>query len=156
MIFGFDMNKLLYATLVAALLGASACTSPTPAPDVTISSITRGMTQTDVIKRIGPPDRMVGENGNECYQYALGKDDDVPFAVYFKQRVVAATQGPWYGGCISEKVAQAAWHAKPSSFVVATQDRMIDPKLQEAMAKRIGATVIPCQRWRKSLCRLRR
>ncbi len=91
MIFGFDMNKLLYATLVAALLGASACTSPTPAPDVTISSITRGMTQTDVIKRIGPPDRMVGENGNECYQYALGKDDDVPFAVYFKQRVVAAT-----------------------------------------------------------------
>ncbi|AXF25267.1 hypothetical protein CUJ89_29765 [Burkholderia pyrrocinia] len=58
-----------------------------------------------------------------------------------QQRIVAATQGPWYGGCISEKVAQAAWHAKPSSFVVATQDRMIDPKLQEAMAKRIGATV---------------
>jgi pimeloyl-ACP methyl ester carboxylesterase len=58
-----------------------------------------------------------------------------------QQRVVAATQGPWYGGCISEKVTQAAWHAKPSSFVVATQDRMIDPKLQEAMAKRIGATV---------------
>ncbi|AJY04018.1 alpha/beta hydrolase [Burkholderia sp. SIMBA_043] len=58
-----------------------------------------------------------------------------------QQRVVAATQGPWYGGCISEKVTRAAWHAKPSSFVVATQDRMIDPKLQDAMAKRIGATV---------------
>jgi pimeloyl-ACP methyl ester carboxylesterase len=58
-----------------------------------------------------------------------------------QQRLVAATQGPWYGGCISEKVTQAAWHAKPSTFVVATQDRMIDPALQEAMAKRIGATV---------------
>jgi len=58
-----------------------------------------------------------------------------------QQRIVAATQGPWYGGCISEKVTQAAWHVKPSMFVVATQDRMIDPKLQETMAKRIGATV---------------
>jgi len=91
MIFGFDMNKLLYATLVAAILGASACTSPTPAPDVTISSITHGMTQNDVIKRIGPPDRMLGENGNECFQYALGNDGDVPFAVYFRQRAVTAT-----------------------------------------------------------------
>ncbi|CAB3768614.1 signal peptide protein [Burkholderia sp. MSh2] len=58
-----------------------------------------------------------------------------------QQHLVAATQGPWYGGCLSEKVAQAAWHAKPSTFVVTTQDRMIDPALQEAMAKRIGATV---------------
>lgn len=56
-----------------------------------MSSVMRGMTQTDVIKRIGPPDRMVGENGNECFQYALGKYGDVPFAVYFKQRDVTAT-----------------------------------------------------------------
>ena len=91
MIFGFDMNKLLYATLVATVLAASACTSPTPAPDVTISSITQGMTQNDVIKRIGPPDRVLGENGNECFQYALGKYGNVPFAVYFRQSDVAAT-----------------------------------------------------------------
>lgn len=85
------MNKLLYATLVAAIFGASACTSPTPAPDVTISSVTRGMTQNDVIKHIGPPDRTLGENGNECFQYALGNYGDVPFAVYFKQHAVTTT-----------------------------------------------------------------
>ena len=91
MIFRFAMNKLFYATLVAAVIGVSACSSPTPAPDVTISSITQGMTQNDVMKRIGPPDRVLGENGNECFQYALGKYGDVPFAVYFKQRAIAAT-----------------------------------------------------------------
>ncbi|MFX1803618.1 hypothetical protein P5W99_08125 [Paraburkholderia sp. A3BS-1L] len=91
MIFWFEMNKLLYAMLVTTVLGASACTSPTPAPDVTISSVMRGMTQTEVTKRIGPPDRIFGENGNECYQYALGDYGNVPFAVYFKQRVISAT-----------------------------------------------------------------
>jgi hypothetical protein len=92
MIFGIDMNKLLYPMLIAAAVGVSACmSSPTPAPDVTISFIKQGMTQNEVMKRIGPPDRMLGENGNECYQYALGKYGNVPFAVYFKQRVVAAT-----------------------------------------------------------------
>ncbi|MCG5073798.1 hypothetical protein [Paraburkholderia tagetis] len=85
------MNKLLYATLVASLLGVSACSSPTPTPDVAMSYVTQGMTQTDVVKRIGPPDRVLGENGNECFQYALGKYGNVPFAVYFKQRGVAAT-----------------------------------------------------------------
>ncbi|WP_306716873.1 alpha/beta fold hydrolase [Burkholderia dolosa] len=68
-------------------------------------------------------------------------EDFAPDLPPAQQRIVAATQGPWYSGCISEKVMQAAWHTKPSSFVVATQDRMIDPKLQDAMAKRIGATV---------------
>jgi hypothetical protein len=86
------MNKLLYPTLITAVLGLSACaSSPTPAPDVTMSSVMQGMTQTAVIQRIGPPDRILGENGNECFQYALGKYNDVPFAVYFKRQIVAAT-----------------------------------------------------------------
>jgi hypothetical protein len=90
MIFWFDMNKLLYAMLAAAVFGASACTSPTPSPDVTISYVTEGMTQNDVVKRIGPPDRVLGENGNECFQYALGPYGNVPFAVYFRQHIVSA------------------------------------------------------------------
>ncbi|CAM2173350.1 Lipoprotein SmpA/OmlA domain-containing protein [Paraburkholderia sacchari] len=99
------MNKLLYAMLVATVLGASACTSPTPAPDVTMSSVTRGMTQTQVTRRIGPPDRIFGENGNECYQYALGDYGKVPFAVYFKQRAVSATA---HGKCELALVRGAA------------------------------------------------
>jgi pimeloyl-ACP methyl ester carboxylesterase len=58
-----------------------------------------------------------------------------------EQAVVAATQGPWYAGCIDEKVTHAAWHDRPSYFVVSTQDQMIAPALQERMAKNIGATI---------------
>lgn len=56
-------------------------------------------------------------------------------------RVVAATQGPWFDGCPGAKVTTAAWHTKPAWFVVSENDRMIDPKLQETMAKTLNATV---------------
>ncbi|MFT0169961.1 alpha/beta fold hydrolase [Paraburkholderia mimosarum] len=58
-----------------------------------------------------------------------------------QQRIVAATQGPWFGGCLSQPVTQAAWHDKPSYFVVTARDRMIDPALQASMATHIGAKV---------------
>lgn len=63
---------------------------------------------------------------------------DVPLP---QRRVIAATQGPWASGCISQKVTKAAWHDKPSYFVVAGLDRMIDPNLQQTMARNIGAHV---------------
>jgi pimeloyl-ACP methyl ester carboxylesterase len=62
---------------------------------------------------------------------------DLPVA---QARVVAATQGPWFAGCTDDKVTTAAWHTKPSWFVVAKQDRMIDPRAEAAMASQIGAT----------------
>jgi len=58
-----------------------------------------------------------------------------------QRRLIAATQVPWAASCIGEKVTTAAWHDKPSYFVVASHDRMIDPKLQQAMASNIGARV---------------
>jgi pimeloyl-ACP methyl ester carboxylesterase len=57
-------------------------------------------------------------------------------------RILATTQGPWFAGCLDDKVSIAAWHTKPSWFVVADRDRMIDPRAEEAMAKGIGATTI--------------
>ncbi len=63
---------------------------------------------------------------------------DLPLA---GQRIVAATQGPWYAGCLDEKVTHPAWRDRPSYFVVSTEDQMIAPALQERMAKAIGATV---------------
>jgi len=63
---------------------------------------------------------------------------DVPLP---QRRVIAATQGPWASACIGEKVTKAAWHDKPSYFVVTERDRMIDPGLQQTMAKNIGAHV---------------
>jgi pimeloyl-ACP methyl ester carboxylesterase len=58
-----------------------------------------------------------------------------------QQRVVAATQGPWFAGCTDDKVTDAAWHSKPSYFVVTDKDHMIDPRLQGAMAAQIKANV---------------
>lgn len=57
-------------------------------------------------------------------------------------RLVAATQGPWFVGCTDDKVTDAAWHNKPSWFVVTGRDRMIDPRMQQEMASQIGATEV--------------
>jgi pimeloyl-ACP methyl ester carboxylesterase len=38
-------------------------------------------------------------------------------------------------------ITEAAWQAKPSWYLVTTQDRMIPPPAQHTMASRIGATV---------------
>ncbi|MBI3896904.1 MAG: alpha/beta hydrolase [Gammaproteobacteria bacterium] len=62
---------------------------------------------------------------------------DLPAA---KTKIMAATQGPILGKSFDEKVASAAWEHKPSWYVVASDDRMIAPSLQQAMAKKIGAT----------------
>lgn len=69
------------------------------------------------------------------------REDFAPDLPAAQQRVVAATQGPWFSGDIAQKVTHAAWHDKPSYFVVTSRDRMIDPALQETMAQRIGAHV---------------
>ena len=58
-----------------------------------------------------------------------------------QQRIVAATQGPWFSGCANDKVTQAAWHEKPSYFVIPGRDKMIDPHLQQKMATEINAKV---------------
>ncbi|HBL7049174.1 alpha/beta fold hydrolase [Enterobacter cloacae] len=56
-----------------------------------------------------------------------------------EQQIIAATQGPIKGDAFGEKVTRAAWHAKPSWYVVSKNDRMINPKLERAMAKAIHA-----------------
>lgn len=55
-------------------------------------------------------------------------------------RITAATQGPAFSGIFDERITAAAYETKPSWYVVATQDGMIDPAAQEAMAKSIKAT----------------
>jgi len=57
-------------------------------------------------------------------------------------RILAATQKPWLASALDDKVETVAWRTKPSWFVVANRDRMIDPRAEEAMARQIGATTI--------------
>jgi pimeloyl-ACP methyl ester carboxylesterase len=55
-------------------------------------------------------------------------------------KVMAATQKPFSAKAFADKVSTAAWKTKPSWFVVAEKDRMIQPELEREMAKQIKAT----------------
>jgi pimeloyl-ACP methyl ester carboxylesterase len=57
-------------------------------------------------------------------------------------RFMADSQVPWGLEAVETKITVAAWKAKPSFFMVTTQDRMVQPTLQRDMAKRAGAKTI--------------
>jgi len=55
---------------------------------------------------------------------------------------LADSQVPWGVGALSGAVSEPAWRAKPSWYLVATEDRMIPPPAQRAMSERVGSTVV--------------
>jgi len=57
-------------------------------------------------------------------------------------RVLAVTQGRLAGKAFGETVVVAAWKAKPSWFVVTSEDRVVSIELQQVLAQRMGATVL--------------
>ena len=59
--------------------------------------------------------------------------------------IMTATQGPINSKAFEQKVTVAAWKTKPSRYVVSSQDHMIQPAQQAAMAKTIGAKVTTLQ-----------
>jgi pimeloyl-ACP methyl ester carboxylesterase len=61
---------------------------------------------------------------------------DVPAA---QAAVMTATQGPIQVKAFEERATVAAWKSKPSYYIVAGKDRMIDPQLQRDLARKIGA-----------------
>jgi len=56
-------------------------------------------------------------------------------------RFMAAAQLPWGLQAVQTKVDRVAWKAKPSYFMVTSEDHMIPPSTQRMMAKRSGAKV---------------
>ena len=64
---------------------------------------------------------------------------DVPADV---AEFMADSQVPWGVAALSGTISQPAWRAKPSWYLVVTEDRMIPPAAQRAMAKRAGSTVV--------------
>jgi pimeloyl-ACP methyl ester carboxylesterase len=54
--------------------------------------------------------------------------------------LAATVQRPIAVKCIQEPVPKPAWKYKPSWFLIAEEDRMINPKTQRFMAQRMGAT----------------
>ena len=54
---------------------------------------------------------------------------------------MADAQVPWGLDALNGAVTKAAWRSKPTWYLVVTDDHMIPPPAQRAMAERAGATV---------------
>jgi pimeloyl-ACP methyl ester carboxylesterase len=55
---------------------------------------------------------------------------------------MADSQVPWGLEALNGAVSQPAWKSKPSWYLVSTNDRMIPPDAQRAMAKRAGSNAV--------------
>lgn len=55
-------------------------------------------------------------------------------------RFLADSQVPWGVAALGGTITDAGWRSRPSWYLVATDDRMIPPPAQRAMAERAGAT----------------
>jgi hypothetical protein len=51
---------------------------------------------------------------------------------------LADSQVPWSVNALSGSISEPAWRAKPSRYLVATEDKMIPPLAQRQMATRAG------------------
>jgi pimeloyl-ACP methyl ester carboxylesterase len=71
-------------------------------------------------------------------KFAASFAADVPAA---QAAFMADSQVPWGLDALNGPVSDPAWRSKPSWYLVATDDRMIPPPAQHAMAERAGATV---------------
>ena len=58
-----------------------------------------------------------------------------------EQKVVWATHAAPAADLFNQKVAGTAWKSKPSWYIVAKNDRTVQPELQRFVAKRMGATI---------------
>ena len=55
---------------------------------------------------------------------------------------MADSQVPWGLDALGAAITQAAWRAKPSWYLVTTEDHMIPPDAQRMMSKRAGSTAV--------------
>jgi len=59
-----------------------------------------------------------------------------------KAAFMADSQLPWGVEALRGAISVPAWKAKPSWYLVTTEDKMIPPDAQRAMSKRAGSTVV--------------
>lgn len=58
-----------------------------------------------------------------------------------KVEILTAVQQPVAAGAFSEKVKRAAWHYKPSWYLLTENDNALNPSVQREFAIQMGATV---------------
>lgn len=59
-----------------------------------------------------------------------------------EQNLVLAVQGATQGAILATPIKKAAWHEKPSWFVIASNDRAIAPEQEISTAKRMGSKTL--------------
>lgn len=59
-----------------------------------------------------------------------------------EKSLVLAVQGATQGAILSTPIKKAAWHCKPSWFVIASNDRAISPEQEISTAKRMSAKTL--------------
>jgi pimeloyl-ACP methyl ester carboxylesterase len=69
-------------------------------------------------------------------------EDLAPDLPEVERRVLFATQAPTAGAAFGTPISAPAWRNKPSWFVIASQDRVISPKLEEAEVQAMKAKSI--------------
>lgn len=57
-----------------------------------------------------------------------------------EQALITAVQPQTHGSIFVAQPSKAAWHSKPSWYIVATEDNMIAPEQEVSMAKQLNAT----------------
>jgi len=90
---------------------------------------------------VGPEVRPIEDNFLVLTKKGVAEDfaQDLSSA---EHQVLFATQGPTSGAAFGATVSDAAWHHKPSFYVVAENDRMINPDYERFAAKRMGAKTL--------------
>jgi pimeloyl-ACP methyl ester carboxylesterase len=105
------------------------------APDEDETSQTQQLNfpRTDVFSNIDVKDGRIWLTpaGIECFAGDLSEQE---------KKLVYATQGAPKPDLFDAKVGGTAWRSKPSWYIVAKNDRTVQPDLERAMAKRMGAT----------------
>jgi pimeloyl-ACP methyl ester carboxylesterase len=104
-----------------------------PDENETSQSLQDQFPHTDVFEHIEVADGRVWllPDGIECFAGDLTEEE---------QRVVWATQGVPAADLFNQKLKAAAWKSKPSWYIVAKNDRTVQPALERFVAKRMGAT----------------
>src|SRR5882724_5684305 len=120
-------------------------------------------TVTRTLGRVSAPAILVGHSYGGTVITAAGTDERVAGLVYIadgrvwmlpkgvacfagdlseaEQKVVWATHAAPAADLFNLKVEGTAWKSKPSWYIVAKNDRTVQPELQRFVAKRMGATL---------------
>ncbi|HEX3661696.1 MAG TPA: alpha/beta hydrolase [Acidobacteriaceae bacterium] len=108
-----------------------------PDKDETLAGMAQPYGPTPAFSELQPIDDgfllLTRKGVKECFAQDLTPEE---------QEMLVVTQGATQSAILGTPIPSAAWHEKPSWFVVAENDRTISPEQERVTAKRMGAKVL--------------